>query len=137
MATNRTTLRDYYPSGKLRLESEINRQGVPDGTCREYFENGQLKALSSRSDGVLDGPFQQWREDGKLLGEFKFNAGNGTYRHWHDNGTIGLETEYRDGIQHGSSKVYDPDSGKCVLTQYFLKGKKVSKKAWLNSERLS
>lgn len=126
--SKKTVLRDYYPSGSIRLESELNRRGVPDGACRVYFENGVLKELSTRKDGKLWGEFAQWSEDGKLLGSFVLLDGNGTHKHWYPDGRLGIETEYKEGLTHGLRRMFDAESGKCVRTEYYWKGKKVSKK---------
>ena len=131
MNPEKKVIRSYYPSGALWFETEVNRQGQRDGVSLEYHENGKPKSQSSWKNMVFDGVFKQWRDDGALLGEFVITAGNGVFKHWHDNGQLGLETEYRKGAKHGVSRVYDPLNGKCMLTQYFLSGRKVPKKKYI------
>src|SRR5205085_4188378 len=77
LAMKKQVLRDYYPSGALRLESELNSDGAPDGCCREYFENGQLKVEHFSKCGRFHGRSRQWSEDGRLLGEFVCEHGSG------------------------------------------------------------
>jgi len=130
MTDQKKIIRVYYPSGALRVESEINRLGTPDGVCREYFESGKLKSEQSRVNGFFHGRFRQWKEDGTLLGEFYCDHGTGCIREWYDTGQIKWEKAYVEGRSHGPEKLYDM-TGKCCMTNYFYDNKKVSKKKYL------
>lgn len=52
-ATNSTVVREYYPTGVLATESMVDRFGKPDGTLREWYEDGTLKREGIFSHGEI------------------------------------------------------------------------------------
>jgi antitoxin component YwqK of YwqJK toxin-antitoxin module len=125
-------IRNFYASGKLSSESEMDSRGVPDGFYREYFENGHLKSEVFSASGRRNGKCRQWREDGSLLGESLLVNGTGTYIVWYESGEKKFEMELVDGLFHGTRKLFDLN-GKCVLTEYFVRGRKATKRKLLES----
>ena len=121
-------IRSYFDSGALEIESELH-DGIPHGYCRIFYESGGLKQETIRVKGLLNGMCRQWAEDGKLLGSFEFIHGVGTFIEWHPNGQKKVEFSMAAGLSEGATRVYDIH-GNCVLEQWFLKGTKVSKKAY-------
>ncbi len=54
----------HYTKGKL------------DGTARYYFVNsGKLQKLIDYKNGIIDGTFKQYNEDGELILEYKYDNG--------------------------------------------------------------
>ncbi len=63
--------------------------------------------------GVLDGPTREWWPGGPLKAEGTARGGRlvGTYREWHDNGTLALRKQYdADGLLV-SERRFDRDGG--------------------------
>jgi antitoxin component YwqK of YwqJK toxin-antitoxin module len=80
-----------------------------------------------RLRGQLHGTCRQWAEDGRLLGSFDFERGKGTFMEWFPNGQKKIEFSMAAGMSHGLTEVFDLH-GNSVLRQWYLKGRKVSKK---------
>ena len=77
-----------YPN--LRLEEEIPyKDGYPDGVCREWFANGQMKAEWFAIHGRAIGKVKQWHQNGKLksVGDYEHGV-ELKYDEWSDGGTL-------------------------------------------------
>jgi antitoxin component YwqK of YwqJK toxin-antitoxin module len=55
--------RGWWPNGMPRFECRF-KDGLSDGTCREWYENGQLATLHRFHDGVETGLQQGWSDAG-------------------------------------------------------------------------
>jgi len=64
-------LREFYPEGKLRSETEI-REGERHGRYREYYENGKLKVRGKYSANRPKGTWKYYNEEGKFEKKEKF-----------------------------------------------------------------
>lgn len=58
-------LREFYPGGALRSESET-RRGMRNGRHREYYENGSLRVRGRYSDNQPRGTWKYYTEDGRF-----------------------------------------------------------------------
>jgi antitoxin component YwqK of YwqJK toxin-antitoxin module len=109
-------------SGGLYLAEEWHyKDGVPDGTYHEYYENGREKLVKSYQQGVLQGAVIRYGSDGKELGRFEINDGNGKWSEWYDNGIKSKEGEIHHGIADGDWKQWD-ESGAPVETSKLQNG---------------
>lgn len=122
-----------HPNGALRVRSELDAQGRPDGIVEEFFPSGVLRLRRPYVRGFLHGKSAQFNADGVLLGEFEMVYGTGVFHEWHDNGQLQSRAQWQAGELNGSSELYDSD-GQLMLRTYYLKGKKVSKKVFEKAE---
>lgn len=76
---------------KLRL-AEL--AAVTNGTRREYYDDGQAKAVGPMKAGALHGSWQWFRRDGTLLrtGQFSHGREVGTWTTWNRDGTAAKVT---------------------------------------------
>lgn len=69
-------LRIYYLSGQLKSEGKIldKVKHNYDGTYKSYYENGQIAAIETFKDGLLEGMYKNWYPNGKkkLEGEYVY-----------------------------------------------------------------
>jgi uncharacterized protein YdhG (YjbR/CyaY superfamily) len=77
---------------RLRLD-ELG--AVSSGTCREYFDDGTIKARGRMRAGELTGDWQWFRKDGSLLRTGSFRAGEqcGTWTTYDRDGNAAKVTE--------------------------------------------
>lgn len=82
--------------------------GVREGVYEEWYENGQLKLHHEYAKGEYDGEQREYYESGqqKLAARFKNAKRDGIYREWYDNGNLKVHTSYRDGEKEGKRLVY-------------------------------
>ncbi len=57
---------EYYSGGEVKRESISYKDGLRQGTAKQWFESGQLKSEKSYKDGRLDGSFKTWFENGQI-----------------------------------------------------------------------
>ncbi|MBM3447824.1 MAG: hypothetical protein FJX90_01800 [Bacteroidetes bacterium] len=88
--------RTFYPnSEKVYLEFRI-KDGKRHGECLSFFQNGTRQSLNTYKEGVL----------------------NGDYRVWHENGELQIEGQYENNKEVGEWVFYDKD-GNVKKTQKF------------------
>ena len=169
----------YFPNGKLSKEIQVkdhrkngissffNAEGLLQHKINyendnvvyqeKYFENGGLKSKTSFKYGKVNGPFEEYNEDGiKIIegtrketykeGIWKIYEGrkgrlssaimytngkpNGSAKFYdHSSKTITREGQYLHGKQHGVWKHYDP-SGELTKEVAYDKGRQISEKKY-------
>ena len=89
---------------------------MSDSIQKEWYENGQIKTVSSYKNGVFDGEYKEWYEDGspKEVGFYNNGKPKGTSKKWYNNGQLKDKGYYIDS--------YSPRSS----TSWFENGKKSS-----------
>ncbi len=96
----------YYDNDKQSTMAEVSfKEGVFDGTYREFYENGERKASVEYVKGKADG-------------EAKF---------FYDSGMIKIEGEYKDGEKTGKWKHYT-ETGELVTREKWKKDQQKKKK---------
>lgn len=101
-------------------------EGKPfTGFQSENFPNGKPKTWISRKDGLANGQWQEWLENGKLRynAYWKDGKGHGLWQYFHDNGTLKYEESYIMDIPNGISRAYY-DNGQLKDDFFWLEGKK-------------
>jgi antitoxin component YwqK of YwqJK toxin-antitoxin module len=80
----------------------------PDGHFITYHDNGHIKEKGTYNNGMLQGVFQEYDEDGKLViqSHWKDDALNGKLTHWRDvvTGLLYETTLYLNDLKVVSSK---------------------------------
>lgn len=64
-------LREFYPEGTLKSESEV-KEGKRHGRYREYYENGKLKLRGKYANNQPKGTWKYYTEEGKFERKEKY-----------------------------------------------------------------
>jgi len=82
---------------------------IPDGTVKEYFENGALLAEYNYKDGKLEGTSKGYYQNGAFRGEWNYKNGKleGKIKVFHENGKLNYEFNYKNDKRDGVSNYYD------------------------------
>lgn len=85
-----------YPNGKVKMEGNIEN-GVREGKWVSFYENGMIWSETYFSKGVKDGPTTTWFPNGsrRYTGEFKNDKEFGKWVYYDENGKIAEEKEYK------------------------------------------
>lgn len=70
------------------------------GSCITYFQNGEKKMLQNFKNGLENGVFKRWNENGNLIVEGNYLLGNrdGEWKFWRENGQIKSKVYYKNGL---------------------------------------
>lgn len=68
----------------------------------------------------------QWNSEGRLLGSFVIERGNGVVYEWYDNGVLASEGNLKDGTLTGRLRTWD-EAGEILSEQFRIDFKRVSK----------
>lgn len=92
-----------HPNGKRKYQSTFN-EGVDNGEFKEWNEDGILIKISHYKQGKLHGKFNRYYSDGQKHFEVTYNNGepNGEALEWYSNGQLKLRRIYENGVQNGS-----------------------------------
>jgi hypothetical protein len=127
------SLKEYYPSGELKYEFEIDSDSIPHGKFRSYSEDGTLlaelvydhgkrngkhilyypsktiKEIYHYSHGVLKDSIVEYYESGKIKKVLQTKDGkiNGSRKEFYENGSISFISNNIDSIIHGESISFD------------------------------
>lgn len=102
----------YYTNGKIE-KSVGYAGGKRNGLTREYFyDSGKLKSEYHFKNGLLEGDYKRFYEDGKLREEGRCEKDYEVYRkEYYDNGQLKSVAE-RDGGAWNTIERYNPDGSK-------------------------
>ncbi len=104
----------------------ITFEGKPfTGFITENYKNGKPKSWKTIKDGITNGQWQEWLENGKLRynAYWKEGKGHGLWQYFHDNGTLKYEESYLMDIPNGISRAYY-NNGQLKDDFFWLQGKK-------------
>jgi hypothetical protein len=134
----RILFRRYHDNGAIQSEAILRHErGAIEGTSRMWHPNGVLAEEFSVHDGVYDGLHRIWDANGRLVDEFEMKKGTGVLRIW----TLNRDSEWRltgetsmvGGRMTGRQRCYLDAEGKEGIELYWINGKKVSKKRYLEA----
>jgi antitoxin component YwqK of YwqJK toxin-antitoxin module len=82
--------------GVFRGDDFYVRNNPYTGEVRQFYENGNLRSVSTYRDGKLDGKFKQYWENGKpvLTGKFLNGEKTGTWNYYNISGRLVKTDEY-------------------------------------------
>jgi antitoxin component YwqK of YwqJK toxin-antitoxin module len=84
---------------------------MTDEKIREvnYYPNKQKYVEANYKDGLKDGEWKSYREDGKLWSEHHYVKGkeDGAYKTYHENGKLQIDGHYKEGKESGTWIFYD------------------------------
>jgi antitoxin component YwqK of YwqJK toxin-antitoxin module len=89
--------------------------GVMDGRCTSYYEDGSIKWEGSYKKGKSFGKWEYWDNNGSKYCEAHFDNDlyDGPYMSWHANGQLKEAGQFTENIKTGKWTVYD-DRGNVV-----------------------
>ncbi len=95
------------------------------GFLIENYANGKPKTWITMKDGLANGSWQEWLENGNLRYDANWKDGKaqGLWKYFHDNGKLRYEEAYIMDIANGISRAYF-NSGTLQHDFFFLQGKK-------------
>jgi antitoxin component YwqK of YwqJK toxin-antitoxin module len=130
--------RFYFENGELSKIGQY-KDGKEIGIWKEYHKGGILKSekeydelkiggeyITVRGERQI-GPVGTWKTyhpNGQLENQIKYSSGypeDGIVIYYHENGSVNLEMEYKNGVVHGSYKAYHP-SGKIQTEGKIING---------------
>ncbi len=102
----RLEVRSSHPDGSIK---EALYFGEGADTLREFYPSGKLKIQGLQVDSLRDGTWKSWYETGQQWSEKRYNMGSevGKYVVYHPNGNVYIQGQYREGEKKGSWYFYD------------------------------
>ena len=117
------TYTTWWADGKPMQRIEL-RNGLRHGRYQQWWKTGQELFDKHFVAGKQHGEQKQWSTEGTLLGSYKMNHGTGTETTWNLDGSMRTVTERVDGLQHGSSVIYDK-AGSVLWKERWQNGKRL------------
>lgn len=110
----------FAPDSTLLFEGQY-RNGLLDGKCSIYYENGNLESTVIYESGKLLAIHEYLAIDGTALDYGQLVNGNGRIRKYSKSGKLWLEGDVVDGLREGEWIIYSnhPD---IHLTAFYIKG---------------
>lgn len=121
----------FYPeTGQIthRMTFEDRRFSVLNGPYQEWYDNGRLWMEGAYRGGLQHGPWSYYdHEHGGKTYAGNFNQGDkeGKWLRYDSLGRVTQEENYVAGKQHGRQLVFD-ETGGIKITRYYEKGEQVS-----------
>tara|TARA_B100000902_G_scaffold365015_1_gene385505 strand:- start:316 stop:1839 length:1524 start_codon:yes stop_codon:yes gene_type:complete len=139
----------YYPNSNYIQKEETYRDGLKNGTFKEYFYNnriskvinytnnflngeyleylpsGQKSVVGEYQNGLKVGIWETYREDGSLfsVGNYENDLEEGDWKYFHRSGNLSSEGKYSNGFKI-SQWIYYYDSGNLDEIGSYLSGLK-------------
>lgn len=108
--------RYYYLDGKYKKEVNF-REGLEDGSAREFDKDGRIITLITYKKGFIT--------ERELINRFDNNGKkHGPWKYFYPDGTIRQEGTYNHGLENGYFKEYDKD-GNLISTAKYADGVKL------------
>lgn len=124
------TVKEYYDDGILK-EAALFQDGKANGRSILYYPDGKIFEMKNYTNGLLHGWFRTYRRNGTLWMQSSFFEGklHGRFTSYHNNGIAEIKAEYWNGRLNGHSLIYDR-AGNLRKEGVFIMGKR-------NGEHLS
>lgn len=111
--------KEYYETGELLSTIHIVNGDI-DGEQEIFFQSGKKKELRSYDEGLKDGTWIKWNEDGIKIAEanYRIDLKHGEWKIWDDNGVLRYEMYYRKGKKTGTWIMYDENGEETGRKKY-------------------
>ncbi len=113
-----------FNKGKMISEGIIDDEGVKDGPWKEYYEEGELRAEGTYNQGKRVGKWKFYHQNGSVEQDGNYNSqGNpeGAWKWFFDNGNVERDESYRNGLNDGIYTEYD-ETGKVAVQGEYIDG---------------
>lgn len=116
----------YHKNKHLAIQSK-RPNGLIDGLYLTYYENGQVYEKEYFKYGNNDGLALNYYPDGKIMLECNYLKGvkHGTEKKYFANGKLQSEQKFLNGVAHGELKEYSME-GKLISTTTYYDGEIIS-----------
>lgn len=120
-------VRDYYMSGQIQWEGRIthldptdNSLDIIDGTCKWFFQNGNVSEKSYYKDGLLEGKSTAYFEDGTISGISNYSKGvlEGLSLEYYRSGEIRKVVAYKNGNRTDESEIQCLENEGCYYIMF-------------------
>lgn len=113
---------DIFIDNKIRLKAFMKNK-MKDSVWIEYFENGNIQAISSYKNDLENGEYKRYYDSGKLssIGSYVNGLSEGEFVEYYESGKLGSKRKYVNGKPMDTSFVYY-ESGKIRSLSYFKNG---------------
>jgi antitoxin component YwqK of YwqJK toxin-antitoxin module len=110
----------------------INRYGIKEGPVFWYYPNGHLKATCFFKKDRLNGIYQVFDYEGKVLIRYTYSEGmqHGKYEHFFQDGKRAIEGNFNKGLKEGEFKEYHYGLGTIRAVWSAIKDKREGKGIW-------
>lgn len=102
-APDRTeTVTETWPNGAPK-EVRLTEKGVDGVDVQQYHENGRIHVRGQLVDGVREGTWNTYRDNGNPWSQVDYQQGvkEGLFRTWHPNGLPHIEGQHAAGQPTG------------------------------------
>lgn len=127
--------KDYYPNGQLKA-MQTYRNGIAQGVRRDYDEEGNIVSGSyfkegikvaegiTREDGLKDGPWQEFFDNGNLKAEGNYDMGVkvGAWTFYHPNGKVKQTGKYSENGKLTGRWIWYYASGNVLREESYRNG---------------
>ena len=95
-ATSSDKTVEYHPNGNIKMEGNLNDDGLRQGLWIAYYENGTKWSESYYVDGIRDGHSLSFFPNGRVryVGEYKNDIKVGTWKFYNEDGSLATEETY-------------------------------------------
>ena len=123
----------FYENGRIEQLGSLNKDGIVDGLWTWWQDNGQKSWELPFKDGKEDGLSTSWRKKGQKSSEVNYKDGkkNGLMTFWYENGQKKYERTYKDGKQEGI-ETWWYENGQKNSEYTFKDGKLIFSKNWFS-----
>jgi antitoxin component YwqK of YwqJK toxin-antitoxin module len=126
------TVREYYDTGELKAELEY-RSGALNGAVREFLRNGDLASQTGYQDGGMHGERRVFSQTGEGVivetASYAHDRLHGARTVTFDNGKPWCEETYSDGLLQGEKRLYFKN-GQMKVCEHYSAGR-------LNGQRVA
>ena len=91
---------DEFPNGLLKQYFTFNKDGLLDGESRQYYEEGEIKSVSSFKNNIANGTFISYYQNGNIKEKYTYKNGNeeGEGIFYYEDGKIKNKAIFKDGV---------------------------------------
>ncbi|MEO1808690.1 MAG: hypothetical protein AAFU33_28045, partial [Bacteroidota bacterium] len=105
-----TGKRLYYDQNMILRSEVLFHKGLINGSAKYYYENGQLGEIGSCVEGLKQGEWNSFYENGVQQSSGNYDTVKvGEWTYWWNNGKLKAKGEYVLGLKAGSWKYYNSD----------------------------
>lgn len=108
----------YFPDKTIEVLGSYNKKGQQIGEWKWYYANHQLMRIENYEDGILEGDFIEYDEDGETVVQGKYEDGNEEGYWTYRNGKSLEEGNYVSGSREGTWKIWYEENVLNVVMEY-------------------
>ena len=126
---------DEFPNGLLKQYFTFNKDELLDGESRQYYEEGDIKSISTFKNNVADGTFISYYQNGNIKENHTYKNGNeeGEGIFYYENGKLEEKYFMKNGKLDGEAINYFED-GKIKNKAIFKDGVTLEEEIYKDNE---